>query len=92
MNDDDARKSEYNCVTTNRNRPTGKSAKGTTSRRYATHLVIILHNGPLPRACVDPCHKVFHMSGDEHGGVSDGLRSDADMTLLYCPYCLCCIS
>lgn len=59
-----------------------------TSRRDVTHLVIILHNGPLPRACVYPCHKVLHMSGDEHGGVGDGLRSNADVTLLYCPYCL----
>lgn len=55
-----------------------------TQPAAGAHLVIILHNRPLPRARVHPGHKVFHAPGDQHRGIGDGRRADAYMTLLDC--------
>lgn len=47
-----------------------------------THLVVVLHDGLLPRARVHPGDEVFHVPGDEHSRVGDGLGTDSDMSLL----------
>ena len=46
------------------------------------HLVVVLHDGPLPRAGIDPGNKVLHVSCDQHGRVGDWCSADSHMTLL----------
>jgi hypothetical protein len=60
-----------------------KSALRALSRDELAHLVVILHDSPLPCAGIYPCDKVLHVPSDEHCGVGNGLGADADVALLY---------
>lgn len=73
-------------ITTDRNRPTAivSSVLGTHIDELA-HLIVILHDSPLPRAGIYPCDKVLHVPSDEHGGVGDWLGAHSDVALLYGP-------
>lgn len=60
--------------------------KGTARFENNTHLVIILHNSPLPSTCVNPSNKVLHSPRDKHSWIGHWCRSYSDMTLLYSAY------
>lgn len=60
--------------------------KGTTGFKNKTHLVIILHDSPLPSTGVNPSNKVLHSPRNQHGRVSHWCRSYSDMTLLDSTY------
>lgn len=48
----------------------------------AAHLVVVGHDGALEFGGVDPGDKVFHVPGDEKGGIGYGVGADAHMALL----------
>ena len=53
-----------------------------------THLVVVLHDGPLSCARIDPSDEIFHVSSDQHGGVRYWRWSNSDVSLFDCPYSL----
>jgi hypothetical protein len=46
-----------------------------------THLIVVFGDRPLPTASVNPSDKVFHVSRNHHGGISDGCRSHSNVSL-----------
>lgn len=55
-----------------------------------THLIVILHDSPLPSACIHPRDEILHMSCNEHGGIGYRLWTNTDMSLFYRPNGLGC--
>lgn len=49
------------------------------------HLVVVLHDCLLASTCINPCHKVLHMSCDKHSRIGDRRWADTDMPLLDSP-------
>ena len=69
-------------ITTSQSRRAVMSTNQMELVRHDTHLVVVLHDGPLPSRRVHPSDEVLLSTGDEHSWIGDRLGADSDMALL----------